>query len=93
MNYYEQANQYLSVDYSEGERPQELDVYLNKIRQADFYHNPLSSTSTTEHSHIDRRNRSGRLRLCCKTEECYGDALMYLCGVLDGRNQRLANEV
>lgn len=38
-NDYEQANQYLSVDYLESvERQQELDVYLEKIKQADFYH-------------------------------------------------------
>jgi hypothetical protein len=93
-NDYEQSNQYLSVDYSEGtERPQELDVYLDKIRQADFYHNRSSSTPTTERSRIDHRNRSGRMRLYYQAEACYEDAVMYLCGVLDGHNQQLANEV
>jgi hypothetical protein len=93
-NDYEQANQYLSVNYLEGtERPQELDVYLDKIRQADFYHNRSSSTPTTERSRIDHRNRSGRMRLYYQAEACYEDAVMYLCGVLDGHNQQLANEV
>ena len=93
-NDYEQANQYLSVDYSESiERPQELDVYLEKIKQADFYHARASSTPTTERSRIDGRNRSGRLRLYHQAEACYGDAVMYLCGILDGHNQQLANEL
>jgi hypothetical protein len=93
-NDYEQANQYLSVDYSESiERPQELDIYLEKIKQADFYHARSSSTPTTARSHIDSRNRSGRLRLYYQAEACYEDAVMYLCGVLDGHNQQLANEV
>ena len=93
-NDYEQANQYLSVDYSESiERPQELDVYLEKIKQADFYHARSSSTPTTERSRIDHRNRSGRMRLYYQAEACYEDAVMYLCGVLDGHNQQLANEV
>jgi hypothetical protein len=93
-NDYEQANQYLSVDYSESiERPQELDVYLEKIKQADFYHARSSSTPTTERSRIDHRNRSGRLRLYYKAEACYEDAVMYLCGVLDGHDQQLAQEL
>ena len=93
-NDYEQANQYLSVDYSESiERPQELDVYLEKIKQADFYHARASSTPTTERSRIDGRNRSGRLRLYHQAEACYEDAVMYLCGILDGHNQQLANEL
>ena len=93
-NDYEQSNQYLSVDFLEGtERPQELDVYLDKIRQADFYHNRSSSTPTTERSRIDHRNRSGRMRLYYQAEACYEDAVMYLCGILDGHNQQLANEV
>ena len=59
-NEYEQANQYLSVDYSESiDRPTELDIYLEKIKQADFYHARASSTPTTERSRIDGRNRSG----------------------------------
>jgi hypothetical protein len=93
-NEYEQSNQYLSVDLSKGtERPQELDVYLDKIRQADFFHNRSTSTPTTERSRIDHRNRSGRMRLYYQAEACYEDAVMYLCGVLDGHNQQLANEV
>lgn len=76
-NDYEQANQYLSVDYSESiERPQELDVYLEKIKQADFYHARASSTPTTERSRIDGRNRSNRLRLYHQAEACYEDAVM-----------------
>ena len=93
-NDYEQSNQYLSVDFLEGtERPKELDAYLDKIRQADFYHNRSSSTPTTERSRIDHRNRSGRMRLYYQAEACYEDAVMYLCGILDGHNQQLANEV
>jgi hypothetical protein len=93
-NDYEQSNQYLSVDYSESiERPQELDVYLEKIKQADFYHARASSTPTTERSRIDGRNRSGRLRLYHQAEACYEDALMYLCGVLDGHDAQLAQEL
>lgn len=93
-NDYEQANQYLSVDYSESiERPQELDVYLEKIKQADFYHARASSTPTTERSRIDSRNRSGRLRLYHQAEACYEDAVMYLCGVLDGHDVQLAQEL
>lgn len=93
-NDYEQANQYLSVDYSDSiDRPTELDVYLEKIKQADFYHARASSTPTTERSRIDGRNRSGRLRLYHQAEACYEDALMYLCGVLDGHNAQLANEL
>ena len=93
-NDYEQANQYLSVDYLEGiERPQELDVYLEKIKQADFYHARASSTPTTERSRIDSRNRSGRLRLYHQAEACYEDAVMYLCGVLDGHDVQLAQEL
>ncbi len=93
-NDYEQANQYLSVDYLESvERPQELDVYLEKIKQADFYHARASSTPTTERSRIDSRNRSGRLRLYHQAEACYEDAVMYLCGVLDGHDQQLAQEL
>jgi hypothetical protein len=93
-NDYEQANQYLSVDYSDSiERPQELDVYLEKIKQADFYHARASSTPTTERSRIDSRNRSGRLRLYHQAEACYEDAVMYLCGVLDGHDVQLAQEL
>ena len=93
-NDYEQANQYLSVDYSKSiERPQELDVYLEKIKQADFYHARASSTPTTERSRIDGRNRSGRLRLYHQAEACYEDAVMYLCGILDGHNRQLANKL
>lgn len=93
-NDYEQANQYLSVDYLESvERPQELDVYLEKIKQADFYHARASSTPTTERSRIDSRNRSGRLRLYHQAEAYYEDAVMYLCGVLDGHDVRLAHEL
>ena len=93
-NDYEQANQYLSVDYLESiDRPSELDVYLEKIKQADFYHARASSTPTTERSRIDGRNRSGRLRLYHQAEACYEDAVMYLCGILDGHNQQLANEL
>ena len=93
-NYYEQDNQYLSVDYSESiERPQDSDVYLDNIKQADLYHNRSSSTPTTEHSRIVSRNRSGRLRLYYQAEACYEDAVIYLCGILDGHNQQLANKV
>ena len=93
-NDYEQANQYLSIDYSESiERPQELDVYLEKIKQADFYHARASSTPTTERSRIDGRNRSGRLRLYHQAEACYEDAVMYLCGILDGHDVQLAQEL
>ena len=91
---YEQANQYLSVDYLESiNRPIELDVYLEKIRQADFYHNRAAATRTTDRSRIDHRNRSGRLRLYHQAEACYEEAVMYLCGVLDGNNQALAQEL
>ncbi len=91
---YEQANEYLSVDYLESiERPQELDVYLEKIKQADFYHARASSTPITERSRIDGRNRSGRLRLYHQAEACYEDAVMYLCGVLDGHDVQLAQEL
>lgn len=93
-NDYEQANQYLSVDYLESvERPQELDVYLEKIKQADFYHARASSTPTTDRSRIDSRNRSGRLRLYHQAEACYEDAVMYLYGVLDGHDVQLAQEL
>ncbi len=93
-NDYEQANQYLSVDHSESiERPQELDAYLEKIKQADFFHARASSTPTTERSRMDGRNRSGRLRLYHQAEACYEDAVMYLCGVLDGHDQQLAQEL
>jgi hypothetical protein len=93
-NEYEQANQYLSVDYSESiDRPTELDIYLEKIRQADFYHNRASSTPKTERSRIDGRNRSGSQRLYHQAEACYEDALMYLCGVLEGHDAQLAHEL
>jgi hypothetical protein len=52
-------------------------VYLEKIKQADFYHARASSTPTTERSRIDGRNRSGRLRLYHQAEACYEDAVMY----------------
>ena len=68
-------------------------MYLEKIKQADFYHARASSTPTTERSRIDGRNRSGRLRLYHQAEACYEDAVMYLCGVLDGHDQQLAQEL
>lgn len=93
-NEYEEANQYLSVDYSESiDRPAELDIYLEKIKQADFYHARASSTPKTERSRIDGRNRSGSQRLYHQAEASYEDALMYLCGVLDGHDVQLAQEL
>lgn len=67
----------LSVDYSESiDRSTELDVYLEKIKQADFYHARASSTPTTERSRIDGLNRGGLLRLHHQAEACYEDAVM-----------------
>lgn len=91
---FENTNEYLKVDYTQVlERPQELNMYLDKLKQGDFYHARAESTPVTARSRIDHRNRSGRLRLYHQAEACYEDALMYLCGVLDGNDVQLAQEL
>jgi len=89
---FENANEYLKVDYTQVlERPQELNMYLDKLKQGDFYHARAESTPVTARSRIDHRNRSGRLRLYHQAEACYENAVMYLCGILEG-DARTAQE-
>ena len=91
---FENANEYLKVDYTQVlERPQELNLYLEKLKQGDFYHARAESTPVTARSRIDNRNRHGRLRLHHQAEGAYEDAVMYLCDLLDGNDAQLAQEV
>jgi hypothetical protein len=91
---FENANEYLKVDYTQVlERPQELNMYLDKLKQGDFYHARADSTPVTARSRIDSRNRNGRLRLRHQAEGAYEDAVMYLCDLLDGNDAQLAQEV
>jgi hypothetical protein len=53
-------------------RPQELDIFLEKIKQADCYHARSSSTPTTDRSHIDSPNHSDRLSCIIKLKRVIG---------------------
>jgi len=91
---FEQANSYMDVDYTEVvERPQELNAYMEKIKQGDFYHARAESTPVTDRTRRGNNNSTGRQRLYTKAEVCYEDAVMYLCSLLDGNDARLAQEI
>jgi hypothetical protein len=91
---FEQANSYMDVDYTEVvERPQELNAYMEKMKQGDFYHARAESTPVTDRTRRGNNNSTGRQRLYTKAESCYEDAVMYLCSLLDGNDARLAQEI
>ena len=91
---FENNNSYIATDYTQiVDRPQELSVYLDKLKQGDFYHARAESTPVTARSRIDHSNRAGRVRLYHQAESAYEGAVVYLCELLDGNDFQLAQEV
>lgn len=74
---FEQQNSYIDREdeASEEHRPSELDSYLEKLKQADFYYARAESTKVSDRSRIDERGRNGRQRLHAKAQRAYEEAL------------------
>jgi hypothetical protein len=73
---FEYNNQNISVvEQESGNRPQELNSYLDLLKKADFYYYRAESTSKTERSRIDHLGRYGRQRLFDKADTYYESAI------------------
>lgn len=75
------------------ERPSELDSYLKKLRQADFYYARAESTNVSNRSRIDEQGKNGRQRLYAKAQRAYEQALEELDSQLNRADPYIENQI
>jgi len=74
-----------------GDRPAELDKYIEMLKKADFLYNARAeSTPVTNRTKRDMRGRTGRKRLYDEAELAYEKALEYLNKILSTNPQTAA---
>jgi hypothetical protein len=91
---FEYNNQNISVvEQESGNRPQELNSYLDLLKKADFYYYRAESTKKTERSRIDHLGRSGRKRLFDTADTYYERAIERLNEIFESCDGQTLNEV
>jgi hypothetical protein len=91
---FEYNNQNISVvEQESGNRPQELNSYLDLLKKADFYYYRAESTKKTERSRIDHLGRSGRKRLFDTADTYYERAIERLNEIFESCDGQTLQEV